>query len=139
MQFTPYLSFQGECREAFQTYADIFGGTAEMTAFSDMPDGTAMELPAEQAGWIMHAHLGLPGGAALMGADMPPQLGGETMAGVSVAVTLPDASAVSRVFDALSPDGEIRMAVGETFFSPAFGLLTDRFGTRWMLMAPAAQ
>ncbi|MCQ0971549.1 VOC family protein [Paracoccus sp. TK19116] len=138
MQFTPYLSFQGECREAFETYAVIFGGTVDLMAFSDMPDGAAMELPAEQAGWIMHAHLGLPDGASLMGADMPPQFGGEPMAGMSVAVTLPDRAEVGRVFEALSPDGHVRMEVGPTFFSSAFGMLTDRFGTNWMLMAQAS-
>ena len=135
MPFIPHLSFQGECREAFATYAEIFGGTVDQTAFSDMPDATAIELPAEQAGWIMHARLALPDGSALMGADMPPQLGGQRMAGMSVAVTLADAAEVARVFDALSSGGEVRMEVGETFFASAFAMLTDRFGTDWMLMA----
>ena len=139
MQFIPYLSFQGECYQAFTTYAEIFGGQTQLMRFSDMPGTDAMpEMPADQTGWIMHGQVDLPDGAVLMGADMPPQFGGQKMAGASVAATLPSPAEVNRVFAALSPDGKVTMDVGPTFFSPAFGMLTDRFGTSWMLMAPPA-
>lgn len=138
MQFIPYLSFQGECYRAFTTYAEIFGGTTQLMRFSDMPGTDAMpEMPPEQTGWIMHGQVDLPDGGLLMGADMPPQFGGTKMAGASVALTLPSPAEVARDFAALSPEAQITMEVGPTFFSPAFGMLTDRFGTSWMLMAPA--
>ncbi|WP_299904641.1 VOC family protein [uncultured Paracoccus sp.] len=136
MQFIPYLSFQGECRPAFTTYAEIFDGTLELMPFSDMPPGDGMpSLPPEQAGWIMHGSVTLPDGGLVMGADMPPQFGGERMAGASVAISLPSPAEVNRVFDALKADAQrIAMEVGPTFFSPAFGMVTDRFGTSWMIM-----
>ncbi|AUH32287.1 VOC family protein [Paracoccus tegillarcae] len=140
MQFTPYLSFQGQCYEAFTTYAEIFGGATQLMRFSDMPAGTEMpEMPPEQTGWIMHGQVDLPDGGVLMGADMPPQFGGQKMAGASVAISLKDEAEVKRIFDALSPDAQISMAVGPTFFSSAFGMLTDRFGTSWMIMGAPAQ
>jgi PhnB protein len=40
-----------------------------------------------------------------------------------------------RVFEALAEGGDIQIGLGETFFSPAFGMCTDRFGTPWMIMA----
>lgn len=136
MSFTPYLSFQGECAEAMTTYAGLFGGEVELMRFADMPkDVPGPELQPDQAGWVMHAALTLPDGATLMAADMPPQYGGTRMAGASVAVSLPSGDEVNRVFDALSEGGQVRMAVGPTFFAGAFGMLTDRFGTSWMLMS----
>ena len=140
MPFIPYLSFQGECYQAFNAYAEIFGGTAQLMRFSDMPGTDAMPpLEPEQTGWIMHGQVDLPDGSVLMGADMPPQFGGQRMAGASVAMTLADAAEVNRIFAALSPEAKISMDVGPTFFSPAFGMLTDRFGTSWMLMAPPVE
>ena len=139
MQFIPYLSFQGECRAALTHYAEVFGGVPELLPFSDMPADNPMQMPPEQAGWIMHGQVNLPDGGTLMAADMPPQFGGQKMVGASVAVSLPDAAEVNRVFDALAPDGNVTMAVGPTFFSVAFGMLTDRFGTSWMIMGPAAE
>ncbi|MFD1883485.1 VOC family protein [Paracoccus pacificus] len=140
MQFTPYLSFQGECREALTTYAEIFGGTTQLMPFSDMPAGDGMpRLEHGQADWIMHGQLDLPDGGVLMGADMPSQYGGTKMAGSSVAISLPSAAEVNRVFTALATAATIGMPVGPTFFSPAFGMLTDRFGTSWMIMAAPAE
>ncbi|TRW95738.1 VOC family protein [Paracoccus sp. M683] len=137
MQFIPYLSFQGECAEALTTYARIFGGGTQLMRFSEMPGTDAMPpLAPGQESWVMHGQVDLPDGGVLMGADMPAEFGGQKMAGVSVALTLPDPAEVTRIFAALSPDARITMDVGPTFFSPAFGMLTDRFGTSWMLMAP---
>ena len=56
------------------------------------------------------------------------------MQGCSISVSLPDEAEARRVFDALSEGGTVRMPMAPMFFSPAFGTLTDRFGTRWMVM-----
>lgn len=57
--------------------------------------------------------------------------------GVCVNCSVTDALDAKRIFDALSKEGEVQMPLGETFFSPAFGMCTDRFGVPWMVMVEA--
>ena len=58
MPFIPYLSFQGQCAEAFAFYGRVFGATPQTHAFADMPaDSGAPPLPPEQQGWLMHAQI----------------------------------------------------------------------------------
>jgi len=61
----------------------------------------------------------------------------EIFDGMCVNCSLPDGGEAKRVFDALSEGGQVQMPLGETFFSPAFGMCTDRFGTPWMVMVEA--
>lgn len=139
MQFTPYLSFQGQCADAMAFYAAIFGGTPKLMRFSDMPDQPGMpELPPEQKDWVMHADLTLPEGSSLFGADMPPQFGGQTQSGVSVTTHFPDTTKAKSVFERLSEGGTVTMPFNQTFFSPGFGMCKDRFGTSWMVMTDEA-
>lgn len=138
MQFTPSLSFQGQCARAFDPYAELFGGDLDLSRFSDIPAGDAApEMRPEQTGWIMHATLTLPDGATLMGADMPPQFGGTKMqpGGMAVAETIPDADRARAVFERLSQGGQVTMAFGPTFFAQGFGMCSDAFGTPWMVSA----
>ena len=84
MPFIPYLSFQGQCAEAFAYYGKVFGATPQTSAFSEAPKDAGMpDLPPEQRSWLMHAQIETPDGV-LMGADMPPQFGGVPQAGVSI-------------------------------------------------------
>lgn len=134
MSFTPYLSFQAECAEAFMTYGQIFGVTPQLHRFSDMPDADNMPpLPDEQKGWIMHARLLTPEGSLLMGEDMPPQFGGTTQSGVSVSFWKTRPEDARALFERLSEGGKITMPFSETFFSKGFGMCCDRFGTNWMI------
>lgn len=135
MTFTPYLSFQGECAEAFNTYARLFGGEAQLSRFDELPEATGMPpLEPDQTGWVMHAQLTLPDGSRLLGCDNPPQFGGERMAGSSIAVTLSSEDEIQRIFDGLAEDGHVKMEPGPTFFAKFFAMLTDRFGASWMLV-----
>jgi PhnB protein len=54
--------------------------------------------------------------------------------GFSLSVTMPDAEAARRVFTALEAGGQAQMPLGKTFFSPCFGMVTDRFGVGWMVV-----
>lgn len=135
MTFTPYLSFQGECAEAFAFYGEVFGATPALNRFSEIPPGQDMPpLPEEMNGWIMHGQIVTGDGSILMGADMPSQFGGQRQAGVSVAVWRADASEAQALFERLAEGGEITMPFAETFFSTGFGMCRDRFGTAWMVM-----
>ena len=133
MPFIPYLSFQGQCAEAFAFYGEVFGATPQTSPFSEAPPDTGMpELPSEQQGWLMHAQIDTPDGT-LMGADMPPQFGGVPQAGVSISVTRDDDAAGRSLFERLAQGGTVSMPYGPTFFAKGFGMCTDRFGTSWMV------
>ena len=133
MPFIPYLSFQGQCAEAFAYYGKVFGATPQTSAFSEAPKDAGMpDLPPEQRSWLMHAQIETPDGV-LMGADMPPQFGGVAQAGVSIAVSRADEAAGRALFEALAQGGRVTMPYGATFVAGGFGMCVDRFGTSWMV------
>lgn len=133
MSFIPYLSFQGQCAEAFAFYGKVFGATPLTSPFSEAPpDSGTPPLPLEQQGWLMHAQIETSDGV-LMGADMPPQFGGEPQAGVSISVTRPDEGAGRALFEQLAAGGTVIMPYRPSFFAKGFGMCTDRFGTSWMV------
>ncbi len=82
----------------------------------------------------MHGAL-MTGDALLMGADDPSGGFDGHVRGMCVSYSVADPTDAARIFDALEDGGEIQMPLGETFFSPAFGMCIDRFGTPWMIMA----
>jgi PhnB protein len=136
MAFRPYLAFAGNCREAFNRYQEIFGGELVLLTMGDMPSDSGTPPPGVNADAIMHAAL-TAGDELLMGADDPSGNFDGTVNGMCVNCSLADGGEAKRVFDALSEGGQVQMPLGETFFSPAFGMCTDRFGTPWMVMVEA--
>lgn len=139
MAFRPYLAFAGNCREAFTRYHEIFGGELVLLTMADTPPDAGPPPPADKAHLIMHAAL-MGAGELLMGGDDPVGNFDGQVQGMCVNYALTDAGEATRVFDALCEGGQVQMPLGETFFSPAFGMCTDRFGTPWMVMVetPAA-
>jgi len=133
MAFRPYLAFAGNAREAFTRYQEIFGGELMVLGLSDVPADAGPPPAGVKPDAIMHAALVIVGDL-LMGAD---DMGGKYKGkadGICVNVSLKDPGEVKRVFDALAEGGSIDQPVTETFFSPAFGICTDRFGIPWMVM-----
>ncbi len=133
MAIRPYLAFAGNCREAFTRYQEILGGELVLLAMNDMPGDAGPAPEGANPNAIMHAALMCDAGL-LMGADDP--MGGfnGNVHGMCVNLALDDPSEVTRVFDALSDGGVVQQPVTETFFSPAFSMCIDRFGTPWMVM-----
>ncbi len=132
MQISPYLGFNGRCREAFEFYHRILGGEiVAMVAARDTP--VAVQTPPDQLDNIMHARLELDGNV-LMGGDAPPPWYSQP-AGFSISLTLEDAAEGERIFGALAEGGTVKMAYAETFYAKGFGMLVDRFGTPWMVLA----
>lgn len=136
MAFRPYLAFAGNCREAFTRYQEILGGELVLLTMADVPADAGSPPPGAKPDAIMHAAL-TSGDDLLMGADDPTGNFDGAVDGMCVNCSLPDAAEAKRVFDALSESGTVQMPLGETFFSPAFGMCTDRFGTPWMVMVDA--
>ena len=130
MQLTPYLNFDGRCREAFEFYRDVLGGEIEgIMTYGESP--MADEMPEDSHDNVMHAVL-IAKGARLMGADGPPQ--GEGAARTMwVALIVDEASEAERIFAALAEDGDVQMAIQQTFWAERFGMLVDRFGTAWIV------
>ena len=133
MTFRPYLSFAGNAKEAFTRYQQIFGGELVVLTMADTPAEAGPPPPGLPADAVMHAAL-MIGDDLVMGADdMSGSYKGKAD-GICVNVSLPDAGEVKRVFDALAEGGSVDSPVQETFFSPAFGICTDRWGIPWMVM-----
>jgi PhnB protein len=131
VSFYPYLSFAGNCREAFTRYQEIFGGELTLFPMSEVPmdDGQ----PPGSADVIAHASL-VADGSLLMGADDPTGGFDGRNAGMCCNVTVEELETAERYFASLSEGGEVQMPLAETFFSPGFGMCVDRFGTPWMVV-----
>lgn len=140
MQIVTSLSFSGQCREAFEFYARVLGG--EITSAYPFGDGPPdMPIDAKYKDWLMHAWLQV-GDQAIMGADIPPEWGpniGKPKNGFDVTVHLTDIAECRRIFEALAEGGRVNMPFGETFWSPGYGNLVDRFGIPWMVNAIPAE
>ena len=134
MSFHPYLFFGGNCREAFTRYEEVFGGELTLLTMADTPDGD--KVPPEQADMIIHAAL-VSGDMLLMASDDPTADDFGPVQGMMVSYTAADADDAGRVFAALAEGGTVTQDLMPTFFSPAFGMCVDRFGTPWMVSAPA--
>jgi PhnB protein len=135
MAFHPYLTFGGNCREAFTRYQEIFGGELVLLPMSEMPSD--QPAPPDQADLIMHAALTFEG-HLLMASDDPTG-NFQGVQGMHVNYTVPDVAEAERVFEALTDGGEVTMPIAETFWSPMFGMCIDRFGTPWMVNAEAPE
>ena len=130
MQLNPYLNFNGQCKAAFEFYAECLGGKiAAMFTHGETP--AAEHMPPETHHLIMHARLEADG-VVLMGSDAPPERY-EKPAGIYVSLQVDDPAGAERIFHALVEGGEVQMPIQETFWAVRFGMLTDQFGTPWMV------
>ncbi len=132
MRYVPYLSFNGNCREAFEFYAKVFDGEIKgMFTHADAP--STEEIPAELHGRIMNAYM-VADGAELMGADFMMQGEGDVKpSGFCVSIHLENEDRARRIFDAFAEGGMIFIPYGPSFWAKQFGMVTDRFGTPWMI------
>ncbi|WP_167772998.1 VOC family protein [Ramlibacter humi] len=131
----PYLYFDGQAAEAMHAYQQALGGELKVLRYSDQPPGAGAAPPGcepSDMNRVMHAMLMFEGGM-LMCSDAPNKAMFEPAKGMSVNVSFTDAKRAQRVFEALSPDAQVRMPFGPTFWAEGFGMLVDRFGTPWMV------
>ncbi|MGF1475559.1 MAG: VOC family protein [Geminicoccaceae bacterium] len=130
MNLNSYLFFDGRCEEALRFYAELLGGEIETLMTYK---GSPMEDQTDP-GWhdkIMHGSVKL-GGQSLMGSDSPPQHF-HTTQGFGVSISLDDVAEGEHVFKALAENGQVTMPFQKTFWAHGFGMVTDRFGTPWMV------
>ena len=137
-----YLTFDGQCEEAFQFYKSVFGGEFPYVGrFSDMPADAGMPMPESQLNRIMHISLPISQETMLMGSDT----GGEWSSGFhkgnnfSISVNTDSRANAERYFNGLAHGGQISMPLNDTFWGDYFGMVIDPFGISWMISYNAGQ
>jgi PhnB protein len=133
MALSPHLSFAGQCEAAFNLYVELFGGELMMLAYRDTP--MAQEVPPEWREKIVHATLSF-NGCTLAGSDVQPEHYRRPQ-GFSVLVDVEGVENANRVFRVLAEGGSVELSMQQTFWSPAFGVLVDRFGIPWEINGTA--
>lgn len=133
----PYLFFGGRCEEAINFYTQAAGAQLSMLMrHSESPEAPppGMLKPGfEQK--VMHACFRI-GDSDIMASDGCEESSG-SFSGFSLSITLPTEAEAKRVFDALAEGGQVTLPITPTFWSPCFGMLTDKFGVGWMVTVPA--
>ena len=132
-----YLTFEGNCEEAFNFYKDVFGGEFSFIGrFKDMPLQEGSQSMSEHLlEQIMHISLPISEETALFGSDA----GGEWAKGLitgrnlSISVSNKDVKEIKRIYNELSAGGKILMPLKKTFWQSWFGMFTDKFGINWMV------
>ena len=133
-QINPYLTFNGNCEEAFNFYKSVFGGEFPYIGrFKDMPDSENMPEVAKNL--IMHVSLPVSNGHVLMGSDSSEAFGQSTIIGnnISVSINAQSEDEAHKLFNGLSAGGKVTMPLEKTFWGALFGMFTDKFGINWMV------
>ena len=127
-RLNPYISFDGNARQAMEFYEGVFGGTLTLSTFGEFG---AQDAP--EADKIMHGMLETTGGLTLMGADSPP--GTEHIPGNNIAVSLSgdDAEELRGYWDKLSDAGTVTVPLEKQMWGDEFGTCVDRFGITWLV------
>ncbi len=132
----PYLFFGGRCEEALTFYRTAIGAEVDMLMrHKESPDAPPPGMLAQ--GWenkVMHTSFRVGKNVIMASDGCSPEDG--NFQGFMLSISVPSEADAQRVFAALSKGGEVKMPLGKTFWSPCFGMLTDRFGLGWMVTVP---
>ncbi|MGE3969074.1 MAG: VOC family protein [Dongiaceae bacterium] len=135
METRPYLFFDGRCEEAIEFYKKAAG--AEVTAllrFKDAPEPHQPGMiPPGAENKVMHSEIRIAG-STVMASDGR-CLGKPNFEGFALAILVKTPAEAEKTFKAMSDGGQVQMPLEKTFFSPAFGMLRDKFGMNWMVVS----
>ena len=133
MRVEPYLFFNGRCEEAVEFYKKALGAeVAMLMRFKDSPEPHAPGmLPPGSENKVMHVSFRV-GDTTVMASDGFCK-GQTDFQGLSLSLTVSNEAEADRVFGALAGGGQVQMPLNKTFWSPRFGMVTDRFGLGWMV------
>ncbi|MFD7705287.1 VOC family protein [Streptomyces caelestis] len=124
----PYLSFDGNARQALEFYREVFGGELRLNTYGDFG-----RSGADNTDKIMHGMLASPAGFTFMGADMPPGMKYAPGNNFAVCVSGEDESALRGYWEKLSRGGSVAVPLEKQMWGDVFGMCTDRFGVPWMV------
>ncbi len=138
MDIRSYLFFDGRCEEALEFYRKALG--AEVTMLMRLkenpePPKEGCAPPPGSEDKIMHSEFRI-GDTTVMASDGRCE-GRPNFQGFSLALRVPDEAKAEQFFNALADGGQVQMPLAETFFSPRFGMVADRFGVLWMVLVAA--
>ncbi len=136
MELTPYLFFNGRCEEAIEFYGKALGANVPLlmrVKDSPVPPPDGKIAPGSE-NKIMHCEVQI-GDVHLLASDGM-AAGGPSFKGFSLSLTYADKKKADQAFAALAEQGKVDMPLSETFWSPRFGMVTDRFGVQWMITLP---
>lgn len=137
MQIQPYLFFEGRCEEALELYRGALGAKVTMLMrYKESPEAPPPGMvPPGSENKVMHASFDV-GESTIMASDGKCS-GQPAFQGFSLSIAVADEAEADRVFAAIGQGGQVQMPLGKTFFSPRFGMVTDRFGVSWMVIVAA--
>ena len=132
MDLQPYVFFDGRCEEAIEFYKRALGARVEMLMrFKESPDKEACRAAPGMEDKVMHASLRI-GNTVLLASDGQCQ-GKPNFQGFALSLTVQTEAEADRLFNALADGGQVQMPLAKTFWSPRFGMVSDRFGVWWMV------
>lgn len=131
MHVQPYLFFDGRCDEALEFYKKAIGAKVGMLLrFKDAPD-TSMITPGSE-NKVMHSQFQI-GNTTVMASDGR-NTGRPNFHGIALSISTNTEAEADKIFAGLADGGQVQMPLGKTFFSPRFGMLSDKFGVGWMII-----
>ena len=131
-----YLTFKGNCEEAFNFYKSVFGGEFPYIGrYKDMPPQDGHKLDPKDAEKIMHVSLPISKETVLMGSDTGGEWASSYSLGnnFSISINTDKQTEADRLFNGLSAGGQVTMPMNKTFWGDYFGMFTDKFGINWMI------
>lgn len=134
MNVEPYLFFEGRCDEAIEFYRRAVGAEVDpLMRYKESPEPHQPgALPPGSENKVMHAVIKI-GDTKVMVSDGRCS-GRPVFQGFALTINAPDVVRADQMFAALADGGQVQMALAKTFFSPRFGMVTDRFGVLWMII-----
>ncbi|MFJ9537630.1 VOC family protein [Streptomyces sp. NPDC101225] len=133
-RLNPYISFDGDARQAMEFYKEVFGGTLTLSTFGDFG-----QSEAPHADKIMHGLLDTAAGFTLMAADTPPGMQHAPGTNFAVSVSGDDDAELRGYWQKLSDGGAVSVPLEKQMWGDVFGMCTDRFGIPWMVNIGAPQ
>ena len=133
MAIHPYINFQGNCREAVEYYAYVFGlDKPKIMLFGDMPPEPGFTMDDATKKLVMHTSLVIQG-SMVMFSDVPPGMPFVAGNNISLTVVSKDIGEIKSLYDKLKDGGEVQMELQETFWSKCYGFVVDKYGIGWQL------
>jgi PhnB protein len=137
ISLNPYLVYQGNCAEAFNFYKSVFGGESlYIGRYKDAPEEAKKFFPNAHDESVMHATLQIDERTIIMGndsADLSDGSAGPISIDFYLYIKTDDPKEANRIFNELSVGGKIIMPIVQTFWSPCYGILADKFGIHWKI------
>ena len=135
MKIGPYINFPGNCREAVAFYKKVFKAEEpQIMTYGEMPPDPSYLMSDNVKALVANARIDIKGNT-IMFSDIPPGMPYNEGNNISLVITDNDLEEIKRLFDLLSNEGRIEMQLQETFWSKAYGALTDKFGIGWQISA----